>query len=127
MGGVQIGQAQSPGHLADERGLLADGVDAGHVEGGPHQRQQHAGQSAAAADVQHALRRGGVGKLVVEVAFEMTIKRRQHGQAVGDVLNPDRVALAHGGEVVRRIPADELVDVGGQPARLGLAQRQAEA
>ena len=119
---VQVRQAELGRGLPDERRLLGDGVDAGHLPGRIQHREDHARQAGAAAHVQDAQRAlpGCAGALA---------KRRDHREAVQQVVREHLAGVADGGEVVDLGPALDHGHVGQQPLALrgGHAQAQVEA
>ena len=110
--GVKVRQRQRAGHLSHEGGLLANGVDAGHVPAWEHGCDHHARQAPAAAHVQ-------------QPALPcMALQRRDHRQAVGQMLGQHGRAIAHGREVVGGVPALQQVEIAQQRGCLRLARRQ---
>ena len=106
---MQVGQRKRAGQLAQEGSLLANGVDAGHVQRRLHDGDDRPGESAAAADVQHTS--GG--------AF--AVQRRQHGQAVGQMLHQHLRWVTHRRQVVGGVPALQLGQEPGQLVQLPVA------
>ena len=53
---ANVAQLELGRHLAHKAGLLADGIDTGHLQLGQHDRQHHTGQTTTAAHVEQASR-----------------------------------------------------------------------
>ena len=132
---MQVGQGQLAGHLADESGLFADGIDTTHIPLRFGDRQHRAGQAATAADIEDARRRlfllagcatGLFRRRARGSSAKRPAQRCDHSQAIRHVLHAHLRRIAQRCQVVRGIPLAQQRQVAHEQCERAFGQVQAE-